>query len=163
MTTTTTFTISENGTVFVRERDTDADGNVTRNHRSSYVPGSDISAQSQEVQDAAVAAWTPEVLAAYQASLPVPTPEELRANAKAARTEAVAAITVTTSTGKVFDGDEQSQERMARAILISQLTGLTSTTWTLADNAIVAVTLAELTEALILSGQQQAALWPIPE
>ena len=95
--------------------------------------------------------------------IPPPTAEQLRANAKAARTTAVAAITVTTSTGKTFDGDEQSQERMARAILISQLTGLTSTTWTLADNAIVTVTLAELTEALILSGQQQAALWPIPE
>ncbi len=92
---------------------------------------------------------------------PVKTAGQLRAEAKVARTAAVAAITVTTSTGKVFDGDERSQERMTRAVMISQLTGLTSTTWTLADNSIATVTLAEMVEALALAGQAQAALWPI--
>jgi hypothetical protein len=86
-----------------------------------------------------------------------------REAAKVARAAAVAAITVTTTTGKTFDGDEDSQTRMARAIIGLQAAGVPTITWTLADNTVVAVTLAELTEALILSGQQQAALWPIPE
>lgn len=96
-------------------------------------------------------------------SPPVKTPQQLRAEARAARTVAVAAITVTTSTGKVFDGDEISQTRMARAIIGLQAAGVPTITWTLANNSITAVTLAELTEALILAGQRQAELWPIPE
>lgn len=86
-----------------------------------------------------------------------PTREQL----KAARTDVVRRIQVATSTGKTFDGDEDSQTRMARAILIAQATGQTSTQWTLADNTIATVTLAELTEALALAGQRQAELWPI--
>lgn len=85
-----------------------------------------------------------------------------REQLKQERAAAVAAIKVTTSTGRTFDGDEDSQARMARAVLIAQATGLTETTWTLADNSIATVTLPELTEALALAGQQQAALWPIP-
>jgi hypothetical protein len=82
---------------------------------------------------------------------------------KKERALAVADIKVTTSLGRTFDGDEDSQERMARAIMISQLTGITSTTWTLADNSVTTVTLAELSEALALAGQQQSVLWPIQE
>lgn len=80
---------------------------------------------------------------------------------KAARAEAVAAIKATVTSGKVFDGDEESQTRMARAIIGMQAAGVGTIDWTLADNTNTTVTLAELTEALILSGQQQAALWPI--
>jgi len=36
-------------------------------HRWSYAPGDDVSAQSAKVQAIASAAWTPEVIAAYQA------------------------------------------------------------------------------------------------
>jgi hypothetical protein len=36
-------------------------------HRWSYVPGSDISEQPANVKAIAAAAWTPEVIAAYQA------------------------------------------------------------------------------------------------
>jgi hypothetical protein len=50
---------------------------------------------------------------------------------------------------------------MTRAIMISQLTGVTTTTWTLADNSVVTVTLAEMSEALALAGQAQSVLWPI--
>lgn len=95
--------------------------------------------------------------------LRAPSPEALRDQAKASRAAAVAAIDVTVSTGKVFDGDEDSQARMSRAIQIAQITGATSTNWTLADNTVATVTLDELREALALAGQQQAALWPIPE
>lgn len=84
-----------------------------------------------------------------------------RESAKASRAKAVAAIKVTTTSGKEFDGDETSQTRMARAIIGMQAANVTTITWTLADNTVVDVTLAELTEALILAGSEQAALWPI--
>ena len=38
-------------------------------HRWSFAPGSDVSAMPQSVQDIASVVWTPEVIAAYQASL----------------------------------------------------------------------------------------------
>lgn len=85
-----------------------------------------------------------------------------RERAKAARAEAVAAIQVTTSSGKVFDGDEAGQGRLARAIIGMQAAGALTWTWTLADNTRAEVTLAELTEALILAGQEQGRLWVLP-
>lgn len=88
--------------------------------------------------------------------------DPVRAAAKRRRAEAVASIRVTTGTGKTFDGDEKSQERLARAILASQATSQTSTTWTLADNTVATVTVAELTEALVKAGEAQLALWPLP-
>ena len=46
-------------------------------HRYCLHPGQDLTSQPQEVIDVANATWTPEVIAAYEASLPpVPTPEE---------------------------------------------------------------------------------------
>ncbi len=92
---------------------------------------------------------------------PPPTAEQLRNRAKIDRSEAVYAIKVTTSTGKEFDGDEESQNRMVRAIVGLQSSGVASINWTLANNISTTVTLAELSEALVLAGQAQAALWPI--
>jgi hypothetical protein len=43
-------------------------------HRWAFEPGSDVSEQPTNVQAIAAAAWTPEVIAAYQASLTVNTP-----------------------------------------------------------------------------------------
>ncbi len=43
-------------------------------HRWAFAPGSDVSEQPTNVQAIAAAAWTPEVIAAYQASLTVNTP-----------------------------------------------------------------------------------------
>lgn len=109
---------------------------------------------------------TPQQIAAGKAVFDAAWPidwNSARDEARAARTAAVAAITITTSTGKVFDGDETSQTRMARAIIGLQAAGVGTISWTLANNQSVTVTVAELTEALILAGQQQAALWPIPE
>jgi hypothetical protein len=80
---------------------------------------------------------------------------------KAQRQAAVDAIKVTTAAGHTFDGDETSQGRMARAI-IALSTGLApSVNWVLADNSVIQATSAELTEALVLAGQAQAALWVI--
>lgn len=87
------------------------------------------------------------------------TPQQLRDEAKAARAIAVGAITVTTQAGNVFDGDETSQGRMARAVIVLQATNTPSVVWVLHDNTIIEASVAELTEALALSGAAQAALW----
>lgn len=88
-------------------------------------------------------------------------PQRDRAKAKEARQAAVDAITVTTSTGKPFDGNETAQGRMSRAIIGLQAANVPTIIWTLSDNTSVEVTLSELTEALILAGQEQARLWVI--
>lgn len=79
--------------------------------------------------------------------------------AKGKRDEAVARIRVTTASGKVFDGDETSQTRMARAVIAMQAAGQTQTLWVLADNTPATVTLDELAEALALAGAEQTRLW----
>lgn len=71
----------------------------------------------------------------------------------------VSRIKVTTNTGKVFDGDEKSQERILRAINIATITGDTTTQWKMADNTIVEVTLEELKEALTLAGKEMSRIW----
>lgn len=93
--------------------------------------------------------------------LSAPTEFELREIAKENRAKAVASIIVTTASGKAFDGDESSQTRMARAIIGMEAIGRVLITWTLADNSIVDVSAAELTEALVLAGERQSQLWPI--
>ena len=75
---------------------------------------------------------------------------------KANRTAAVAAIVVTVGE-KQFDGDEESQTRMARA-LVGMVEGGTIS-WVLADNSVAVATKGELTEALRLAGAEQSALW----
>lgn len=82
-----------------------------------------------------------------------------RAAAKSARSVAVDSIQVTTASGRVFDGDETSQTRMTRAIIAMQATGTPSITWVLADNTPASVGVAELIEALALSGAAQSAIW----
>lgn len=79
--------------------------------------------------------------------------------AKITKVESISNLTVITSTGKVFDGDEASQDRMVRAISIAGIVGQTTTNWKLADNTTVEVTLAELQEALALSGQAMSDIW----
>lgn len=75
------------------------------------------------------------------------------------RNRDVANIKATTQSGKVFDGDEKSQDRMLRAIQISAITGVTQTQWKLADNTITTVTLDELKEALSLAGNAMSQIW----
>lgn len=85
----------------------------------------------------------------------------LMAKAKVERTATVERITVTTASGKTFDGDEISQGRMARAIIA--LDPLQTTLWILADNTPdPAVTREELREALRLAGSAQTAVWIAP-
>jgi hypothetical protein len=94
---------------------------------------------------------------------PVPTETQLYAQWKAQREAAVAAITVQAASGRVYDGDEISQGRMARAIvgLMDQPPGAT-VRWVLADNSAALVTMDELKEALTLAGLRQTELWVKP-
>lgn len=79
---------------------------------------------------------------------------------KRLRAQAVAAIKVTTSAGHVFDGDEVSQGRMARALIGLQMAAPGSTVrWVLADNTVLQVGLEEMAEALTLAGLAQANVW----
>lgn len=86
--------------------------------------------------------------------------EAALAKAKQVRKQEVDAIIVTTAAGRSFDGHEDAQNRMARAITGMEDTD--ETLWVLADNTPVMVGKAELKEALRLSGQAQTELWVRP-
>ena len=85
--------------------------------------------------------------------------DRLNINIKSNKNETVYNIVVTVSTGRSFDGDEKSQDRMLRAINIASITGQTETEWKLADNTIVMITLDELKEALALAGKEMSRIW----
>lgn len=83
--------------------------------------------------------------------------DDLRQAFKDQRAAAVQAITVTTAAGNTFDGDEESQTRMARAIVA--LPDGATVPWVMADNSILQATASELREALALAGAEQSRLW----
>ena len=99
---------------------------------------------------------------------PAKTDEELAAEelaqAKAERADAVSKITVIVD-GMVFDGDETSQERMARTITAAVATGedmSATATWVLADNTIAPPSIQQLAQALRAAGEMQTELWTVP-
>lgn len=68
-------TVQENGIVLVREVTRILEDGVEiskQYHRSSLVPGQDISDQPVRVQDQCNAAWTEEVVQAYKDSISTP-------------------------------------------------------------------------------------------
>lgn len=79
--------------------------------------------------------------------------------AKAQREDYVKRIVVEVD-GMMFDGDEVSQDRMARSIIALDLGEKVQ--WVLADNTIKMVTRAQLREALRKSGEAQTAIWADP-
>jgi len=92
-----------------------------------------------------------------------PTPAQARAVHDLNRDVQVAAIQVTTLAGHTFDGNEDSQNRLARAIVV--LRGKppgTTIKWVLANNTIVNVGVAELVEALTAAFAAQTAIWIQP-
>lgn len=89
---------------------------------------------------------------------PAKTPDDIRAELKHQRDLNVSQITVTVAE-MLFDGDEVSQNRMARAICA--MDDLDTTSWTLADNSVVTVTKEQLKEALRLAGIAQTELWSL--
>jgi hypothetical protein len=63
-------TVTENLTVLVREVTRIMEDGVEiskQYHRTSFEKGADVSAQPENVQAICAAAWTPEVIAAYEA------------------------------------------------------------------------------------------------
>lgn len=78
--------------------------------------------------------------------------------AKKLRNAAVAAIKVTVN-GKLFDGDEVAQGRMARAVAAAESAGINTYQWKLADNSVAAVSMDELKQALALAFQSQSDMW----
>ena len=92
-----------------------------------------------------------------------PTEEEIKQReleeAKRVRADAVAAIKVTVD-GMEFDGDETSQQRVARSILA--LKDGETITWVLRDNSIVEVTKEQLKQVLRKAGEEQTKLWTVP-
>lgn len=79
---------------------------------------------------------------------------------KQERIQAVSDITVITESGNEFDGNEEAQNRMSRAVSI--MTDADALPWVLADNSVVSVSKKELQEALRLSGLKMAELWVKP-
>jgi hypothetical protein len=64
--------VVENGTIQVRQVTRimeDGKELSSSYHRSTFAPGSDVSDQPANVQAIATAAWTPAVIAAYQAQI----------------------------------------------------------------------------------------------
>lgn len=94
---------------------------------------------------------------------PAPTEEDILAaalaKAKEQRAEFVSKIIVTVD-GMAFDGDETSQDRMARSIVA--LEDGETVQWVLADNTIAQVTKEQLRQALRMSGEAQTAIWADP-
>ena len=121
------------------------DGNMS-------VPNAIGNRHYQEVQDWIALGNTPE---------PEFTQAELNqqalVQAKQTKVTQVSNITVTTTSGKTFDGDETAQGRMARAVSFSK--PLDTTQWILADNTVATVTREELVEAGLLAGQAMTAIW----
>lgn len=93
-------------------------------------------------------------------ALPPRSPLHELESLKINRAEKVRMITITTAAGNTFDGNEEAQNRMARAV-IGMNDGDTMA-WTLADDSEVVVTKQELREALRLAGTAQTELWRIP-
>ncbi len=80
--------------------------------------------------------------------------------AKQARAAAIDSLTVTSASGNVFDADEVSQNRLARAI--SVLEDSETLPWVLADNSVIAASKTELVEVLRLAGAAMALEWVKP-
>lgn len=91
--------------------------------------------------------------AAFNAQKPIAAAKKLRA-------ADVENIKVTISSGKTFDGDEPSQDRMTRAI--TEMNDTDTKPWVLSSNIPVEVTRAELREALRMAGKAQTLLWVKP-
>ena len=88
----------------------------------------------------------------------IPTEEEqasiTAAEFKQSKELALNSITVTTTNGNTFDGNETARGNMTSAILASEVIGKTEDTWKLADNTSAVITITELKEALALSIQE---------
>ena len=79
--------------------------------------------------------------------------------AKVERADAVGKITVEVD-GMIFDGNEVSQQRIARCVMV--LNDGESISWVLADNSVAPVTKEQLKKVLSLAVIKQSELWVVP-
>lgn len=79
------------------------------------------------------------------------TIEANKQTTKQAIAQQLATLTVTTSNGNVFDATSQARQDMADAILASTTLVRTTTTWRMADNSDIVITIDELKEAHALA------------
>ncbi|OCR88880.1 hypothetical protein CFT12S00416_05505 [Campylobacter fetus subsp. testudinum] len=59
----------------------------------------------------------------------------------------------------IFQGDETSQNRIARALSVASSASLTSTLWTAKNNKVYELKIEQLAQILLKAGQAQTALW----
>lgn len=71
----------------------------------------------------------------------------------------IKALVVESFTGNIFDADERSQERMARAVLVMRQQGVPTTSWKLNNNEIVTVTVDELEDVLVKASVETSNIW----
>ena len=94
----------------------------------------------------------------FSETIPEPSQYQIEAlaaaEAKKDKLVALNTITVTTSSGKVFDGNETARNNMMSAIISAEFVGQTSAEWKLADNTKAIVSVDEVKEALALSIQR---------
>lgn len=84
--------------------------------------------------------------------------KEAREKKKKQRGQSLKSLKVTTTAGNEYDADEESQNRMARTLLVM---GGVTVKWTMADNKSVRVDASELQEALSLAVQNTSNLWEL--
>ena len=108
-------------------------------------------------------------LAEGNTPLPIPakSEEELATEAreafKAQRALDLAAIKVTSSLGRTFDGGEVDTQRMLEPVAVLKEKPIGTTwLWVLADNTPVQVALPEFLEVLELAGREKTRLWLQP-
>lgn len=80
--------------------------------------------------------------------------QELDVKAKQDKQILLDSITVTTTSGKVFDGRDKDVLLMSGAIQAAEVLGLTEHSWKLHDNTVQVITITELKEALALAMQK---------
>ena len=94
----------------------------------------------------------------FSENLPQPSQYQLNAqaasDAKRDKLLLLNSISVTTSSGKVFDGNETARNNMMSAIISAEFIGQTTAEWKLADNSKTIVSVDEVKEALALSIQR---------
>lgn len=118
-----------------------------------WLPYTFISNETDESFDDVIRVWLESNTPSEYVETPK-TVEELEVEAKQAKSLALSTLTVTTSNGNTFDGNETARNNMMSAILSADLVGSTEDEWKLADNTTKVITLDELKEALALAIQK---------
>lgn len=100
-----------------------------------------------------------------ESEIPPSTAVDVLFQARLQRSKTVSKIVVEVDHMK-FDGDEESQNRICRAVTAAIALGADLDTytqkWVLADNTIANPTIKQLAQALKLAVEEQTKLWTVP-